>query len=183
MKFPPELSHRKKMKHSTSWEPILGTINSYNKQKAKHLWKINRADFFLMLVTFVSTLSLGIERGILVGVGASMAWVFYKLSNPHVVTLGRLPGTEIYRNLVRNPGAVVLPGVLSIRIDAPLFFANAVFLKEMLKKLESEKEEQVCAVILDASPVTDFDSSALAVFKELVEDYIARDVEVYIANT
>ena len=159
---------------------VFGLIDLH---EAKHLWKINRSDFFLMIVTFVATLSLGIELGILVGVGASMAWVFYKLSNPHVATLGRLPGTDIYRSIARNPDAVVLPSVLAVRIDAPLFFANALFLKSTLKKLESEKDDQICAVVLDARPVTDFDSSALAVFKELVEDYIARDVDVYIANT
>jgi SulP family sulfate permease len=159
---------------------VFGLIDIH---EAKHLWKINKADFWLMAITFFATLSLGIEMGILVGVGASMAWVFYKLSNPHVARLGRLPGTDIYRNIERNPDAVVLPGVLAVRIDAPLFFANAVFLKETLKKLEAEKNEQICAVVLDARPVTDFDSSALAVFKELVEDYLARNVDVYVANT
>jgi MFS superfamily sulfate permease-like transporter len=67
---------------------VFGLIDIH---EAKHLWKINKADFWLMAITFFATLSLGIEMGILVGVGASMAWVFYKLSNPHVARLGRLP--------------------------------------------------------------------------------------------
>ena len=147
--------------------------------EARHLWKVSRSDLALMGLTFFATLGLGIEQGILAGVAASLAWFVWQTSKPHVAVLGRLPGTSVYRNVLRNPDAVTTPGVLAVRVDAPLFFANTAFLKQMLRELEVEA---LHTVVLDAKGIGSIDASGEVLLAELVEAWQERGVEVWVAG-
>ena len=153
--------------------------------EARHLWKVSKADLIMMGVTFFATLSLGIEQGILVGVATSLGWFVYKTTVPHVAVLGRLPESQadvgVYRNIERHPTAEQIPGVLLLRVDAPLFFGNTSFLKQTLKELESERTD-LRAVVLDATAITDLDASAGAAFQEIIEDHTDRGVELWLAG-
>ncbi|MCA9699511.1 MAG: sulfate permease, partial [Myxococcales bacterium] len=153
--------------------------------EVKHLWKVNRADFALLLLTFVATLGLGIEEGILVGVGASLLWFVVRTTRPHTAVLGRLPGTEVYRNLQRYPEAQPVPGILALRIDAQFYFGNVTFLKQTLDSLLRERAEQgepVFAVVLDAAGVNHLDSSADAALHEILADFAERGITLYVAG-
>ena len=151
-------------------------------KEARHLWHISRADLAMMGVTFAATLTLGIEQGILAGVAASLLWFVWQTSKPHVAVLGRLPGTTVYRNVKRNPKAPTAPGVLALRIDAPLYFANTAFLKATLARLEEELDAPLTALVLDAKAISSVDASGDALLHELVDDYLARGVEVWMAG-
>jgi SulP family sulfate permease len=151
-------------------------------REARHLWKISRPDLALMAITFVATLTLGIELGILAGVAASLAGFLRRMSRPHIAVLGRLPGTTLYRKVERNPGAETVPGVLAIRFDAPLFFANAGYLEKALASLEAEMDEPVDKVIIDATAISGLDASALEALEKVVAGYEARGVEVWVAS-
>ena len=87
-------------------------------KEAVHLWHANRADFFMLLVTFVATLALGIEQGIGVGVVLSLAMVIYSTTRPHVAVLGKVPGTTSYRNVERFPEAETLAGAHDLCLHA-----------------------------------------------------------------
>lgn len=150
--------------------------------EARHLWRISRPDLALMGITFVATLTLGIELGILVGVAASLAGFLRKMSRPHVAMLGRLPGTTLYRKIDRNPGAEIEPGVLAFRFDAPLFFANASYLEKTLADLESQVSAPIEKVVFDATGVSGLDASAIAALDKVLERYEQRGVEVWIAT-
>ncbi len=149
---------------------------------ARRLWRVQRSDFYLLALSFTATLALGIERGILVAVAASLLVVLSQTARPHTAVLGRVPGTTSFRNVDRSPGAITFPGVIVVRIDAPLYFANADFLAETLRKIERAHPDPLRVLILDCSSVTDLDSSADAVLGELADDYAARGVEFFLAN-
>jgi len=151
-------------------------------REAKHLWHVSRADLAMMGVTFIATLSLGIEQGILAGVAASLLWFIWKTSKPHVAVLGRLPGTSVYRNVARNPEATQTPGVLALRIDAPLYFANTAFLKSTLSCQEGQMDAPLTALVLDAKAIGSVDASGDALLHELIDDYHGRGVEVWFAG-
>jgi hypothetical protein len=68
-------------------------------EEAIFLWRVDKRDFLLWVATSITTLFLGIEIGVLVGVGASLAFVIHESTNPHIVVLGRLPGTTVYKNI------------------------------------------------------------------------------------
>ena len=150
--------------------------------EARRLWRVKRSDFYLLALSFTATLGLGIERGILVGVVASLLVVLSQTARPHTAVLGRVPGTTNFRNVDRSPGAVTIPGVVVVRVDAPLYFANAEFLAGTLRKVEMAHPHPLRVLILDCSSVTDLDSSADAVLGELADDYAARGVEFFLAN-
>jgi SulP family sulfate permease len=150
--------------------------------EARRLWRVKRSDFYLLVLAFAATLSLGIERGILVAVVASLIVVLSQSARPHTAILGRVPGTTSFRNVDRSPGAITTPGVIILRIDAPLYFANTEFLAQTLADLEAKQPERLRVMILDFSSVTDLDSSADVALGEIADHYAARGIEFYLAN-
>jgi SulP family sulfate permease len=151
-------------------------------KEIKHLWHVKRGDLALLGVTFVATLGLGIEEGILVGVGASLLWFVVRTTRPHFAVLGRLPGTDVFRNVKNFPDAETVPGVLAVRVDAQLYFGNVTFLKETLARLDREERSPLRAVVLDASAVNELDSSADVALHDLHEAYMRRGVALLIAG-
>lgn len=150
--------------------------------EVKHLWRVKRIDLAMLAVTFLATLSLGIEEGILVGVGTSLAVMIVRTTRPHVAVLGRLPGTEAYRNIKRFPEVETVPGVLALRLDAQFYFGNVNFLKELLAELEADHPGKLRVVVIDASGMNQIDASAEAALREIFEDYSSRGIELLLAN-
>lgn len=149
-------------------------------REMRHLYHVKRSDFYLLMLAFFATLTLGIENGILLSVVASLVIVIKRTTHPHTALLGQIPGTEIYRNIERYPEAQTFPGLVIFRMDAPLYFANTAFLKDHL--LTIEKNHPVQAIIFDASSVNDIDATADAAFQEIVKALRGRGIELYFSN-
>lgn len=150
--------------------------------EVKHLWKVKRADLALLAITFVGTLGLGIEEGIGIGVAASLVAFVVKTTRPHVAVLGKLPGTDVYRNVKNYPEVELTPGVLAVRFDAQFYFANVTFLKDTLRDLELASDEPVHTVVLDASAMNQLDSSAEAALADLYDSYGDRGIDLIVAG-
>jgi sulfate permease, SulP family len=148
--------------------------------EARRLWRVKRSDFYLLALAFVATLALGIERGIAVAVVASLLVMLRHTTRPHVAVLGRLPGTPVFRNVERSPEAVTSPGVVVLRVDAPLYFANAEFLKDKVRGVEVGREG-LRVLVFDASSVNDLDSSADRALHEIADDLGSRGIDLYMA--
>jgi SulP family sulfate permease len=122
-------------------------------------WAYSRADFAAVAVTILLTLGLGVEIGVASGVLISVLLHLYKTSRPHVAEVGRVPGTEHFRNIHRHD-VETDPGLVTLRIDESLYFANARFLEDLVQKRVTEG----CAirnVVLMFSAVNAVDYSAL----------------------
>jgi SulP family sulfate permease len=161
---------------------FMAATGLFDVAEARRLWRVKRSDFYLLALAFTATLSLGIERGIIVAVVASLIVVLSQTARPHTAVLGRVPGTTSFRNIDRSPGAITTDGVVVFRVDAPLYFANADFLQEALVELEAALPGKLRALVLDCSSVTDLDSTADQVLQDLATDYAGRGVEFYLAN-
>jgi SulP family sulfate permease len=149
--------------------------------EARRLWRVKRSDFYLLVLAFGATLALGIERGIAVAVAASLLVMVSQTTRPHVAILGRLPGTPVFRNVERSPDAVTSPGIVVVRVDAPLYFANAEFLKDKLRGVE-EKYPALRILVFDAGSVNDLDSSADRALHEIADDLSSRGIDLYLAS-
>lgn len=158
---------------------VLGLVDV---AEVRHLWRVSRSDAAILGITFLATLQLGIEPGIAVGVAASVAWFVWQTSKPHVAVLGRVPGTTSFRKLDRNPDAEPVPGVLIVRIDAPLYFANTAFLKSTLTALEEEHRGPLRAVVLNAKGIGQLDATAADALDEVRADYAARGIRFVLAG-
>ncbi|QQR89647.1 MAG: STAS domain-containing protein [Myxococcales bacterium] len=148
----------------------------------RRLRRFDRKDLFLLGLAFVSTWSFGVQNGLLIGVGASLITFVFRTTRPHYALLGRLPGTEIYRNVLRYSEAQRCEGVLLLRIDAQFYFGNVSFLRETLRVLERDLKEKLHFVVLDASGINYLDSSAEAALRELVCDYKRRGICLKMAS-
>lgn len=155
---------------------VTAVINLLDFAEPVRLWRIKRVDLALLLLTFVLTLSVGIQWGILLGLLASLLLFLVQTTRPHVALLGKIPGTTAYLNCERHPHAEPEQGVLIVRIDSQFYFGNVTFLKETLQRLETQQPAPTRAVVLDAAGVNQLDSSAEAALQELDEAYRERNI-------
>ena len=148
-------------------------------KEAIHLWKSNRTDFFLLLVTFLATLTIGIEQGIGIGVILSLAMVIYKTTKPHVAVLANIPGTHFYRNIERFKEELVIhENILIVRFDAQLYFANVSFFKDTLEDLVLEKGKDIKLIIIDGESMNNLDSSGVHAILEVIDIYTSKNIEI-----
>ena len=150
--------------------------------EARRLWTVKRSDFWLLTLAFAGTLVFGVELGLGISVVASLAVVLRQTTRPHIAVLGRIPGTTQFRNVERSPAAVTTDGVMVVRVDAPLYFANLDYLREKLISLEEEQDGRMRVLVLDATSVTELDSSADTALVEVARELAERDVELYLAG-
>lgn len=122
-------------------------------------WKYSRTDFLAVAGTLTATLALGVETGLIIGVGVSIALYLFRSSRPHIAVVGQVPGTEHFRNVLRHP-VVTTPSVLSLRVDESLYFANARYLEDRVNDAVAAHPD-LRHVVLQCSAINDIDASAL----------------------
>jgi SulP family sulfate permease len=146
------------------------------------LWHVRRSDAALLALTFISTLAVGIGQGILIGVLVSLGAFIHRSTRPHTAELGRIPGTNVFRNLKNFPDAEPLPGVLMLRMDASFYFANVAYFRDRLEAFLRDAPDDVDIVLLDASSMNDLDSSAEAALRETVRKLRTAGKDMVFAN-
>ena len=147
------------------------------------LWRTNRKDFIMMLVTLVTTLTIGVKEGILIGVLVSIFVVIFESSMPHMAVLGRVPGTtHFYRNLGRFKDVEIHAEILIVRFDARLYFANANYFKEKIDELAKKKGDQLRLIVIDAEVINNIDSTGISALSDIIDKYIAKQIKVYITS-
>ncbi|MCB1335195.1 MAG: sulfate permease [Roseivivax sp.] len=122
-------------------------------------WAYSKIDFASVAATVFLTLGFGVEMGVSAGVLLSIALHLYKTSRPHVAEVGLVPGTQHFRNIHRH-AVDTLPGVVTLRVDESLYFANASFLEDyVLNRVTRDKTLR--DVVLMFPAVNEVDMSAL----------------------
>lgn len=151
-------------------------------REAVHLWHSNRSDFAMLIVTFIATLALGIEQGIGIGVILSLAMVIYRTTRPHTAELGRIPGSDLYRNVERFSNLEVRPELLIFRFDAQLYFANVQHFKDSLEEMVEKKGKRLRAILINAASINGLDSSAAHALEEVIAQYAAQGIKTYFSG-
>ena len=151
-------------------------------KEAVHLWKADKADFLMLLVTFVATLAMGIEEGIAVGVILSLAIIIYRTAYPHHASLAKVPGSHFYRNLKRFDGLENREDILIMRFDAQLYFANISHFRNALEDYIKDKGEELKLVILNFDSINNIDSSAITVLTEIIQNGAKDGIQFYLSG-
>jgi SulP family sulfate permease len=150
-------------------------------RKTISLFKLDRTDFYSLITTFVLTLWLGVQTGVFAGIGLSILMIIYKASNPHYAILGRIQGTNTYRNIQRFSDLDIDKSSVILRYDSDLFFGNAKhFYDTVINSLRPSKDVRV--FILDASSITHLDSTALHYLDLIIKELDAAGIDFYIAG-
>lgn len=143
-------------------------------------WQYDRSDALALVATACGVIVLGVEAGVVLGVLLSMANLIWRASRPHIAVLGRIPGSEHFRNVERY-SAETLPDVLMLRIDANLFFGN-------VEAVNARVEEEIKAhpatrhLVLVMTAVSSIDTSALFGLSELNQSLRRRAIGLHLAE-
>jgi len=143
-------------------------------------FRYSRTDFGAMLATIVLTLGHSVEAGIIAGVALSIGLFLYRTSRPHSAVVGRVPGTEHFRNVLRHD-VELCPKVTFLRVDESLYFANARFLEETVMDLVSE-ERELTDLVLVCPAVNLIDASALESLEAINERLHDAGVRLHLSE-
>ncbi len=161
---------------------IVAVFGLVNIKEAIFLWKANNLDFWLLVITFFSTLLFGIEYGIMIGVGLSLIILIFRTSRPYVAELGKVPDSDFYRNKERFNEVILDDEVLVFRFDAQLFYANASYFIETLELMVEEKGSHLKLIVLDAESINRVDSTGVEMLKERIRFYHKKNILFYFAG-
>ena len=148
---------------------------------ARHLLNLRKMDGWTTILTFIATLALGSEKGIMIGVAFSLFVFIWRSSHPHTAELGYLAGDNVFRNIGRFPEAKTYPEALILRVDASLYFANMAFLEDFLRRRIVEKPD-VKWVIMDLSGVNDIDAVGADTLSEIMNNYREQGIQFIFAG-
>ena len=146
----------------------------------RQAWGYDRADAIAWLGTALGVITLGLDTGIAMGIGLSLATLQWRSSAPHIAVLGRLPGTSTFRNVERYE-TETLPHALLLRIDESLFFGNLQAVEARLSQ-ELRQSEQVEDVVLVMTAVNRVDTSAMEVLEDINRDLRERGIKLHFAE-
>ena len=138
---------------------IVAVLSLVDFRTVRNVWRYSRADFAAMAATILVTLGLGVEPGVVAGVGLSLALLLWRTSRPHAAIVGRVPDTEHFRNVERHQ-VITDPRIITIRVDESLTYLNARWLEEHVLEVIAERPE-VRHLILMGSAINAIDASAL----------------------
>ncbi len=125
----------------------------------RRLYRISRGEFMCAIAALLGVLLLGILNGVALGVILSLAVLIRRVSHPPTAVLGRLPGTDKYRDITVHPKAETHPGLLIFRFDAPIIFANANYFANELRRLIGESKIPVRTILLPSHQINQLDST------------------------
>ncbi|WP_369919760.1 SulP family inorganic anion transporter [Marinomonas polaris] len=151
-----------------------------NIQDLRYLWSFSKKEAYLLLITFSIVMLDGMESGLIVGVVLSILFFLWHTSHPHIAVVGRLPGTEHFRNIQRF-SVETNPSILTVRIDENLFFANASILEEKLQYLVSQNSD-VRHLILMCNAINMIDASALQSLEKIVYRLASLGVKLHLSE-
>jgi SulP family sulfate permease len=146
----------------------------------RQAWRYDRTDALAWLITAAGVLAFGVVQGIVLGVVTSVISLVWRSSHPHIAVLGRLPGTEQFRNVLRYD-TEQLPHVLFCRVDENLFFGNIQAIDQRLRD-EIERHPAARHLVLSMLSVSQVDLSAVDVLRRLNTDLELRSVKLHLSD-
>lgn len=149
-------------------------------QSIQRLWRVSRMDAVTAVITFWAVLLIGIQTGIVVGLGTSIAFHLWRTSHPHIAEVGRVGDSEHFRNVKRH-AVRTEDSVLAIRIDGSLYFANTKYLEDYLLQAVAH-HPKASVLLLICTAINHIDGSALDTLETLIEGLREAGVSVYFSD-
>ncbi|MGB1558053.1 MAG: SulP family inorganic anion transporter [Oceanococcaceae bacterium] len=148
---------------------------------ARAILAYDRGDGLSLGVTLLGVLVFGIEQGLMLGMVLSIALYLRRTSSPHIAVVGRVAGTEHFRNVERH-AVECTPGVLTVRVDESLYFANIDEVESRIEALLNAQAVPPQALLLILSAVSSIDASAEEALLHWEEALQARGIQLHLAE-
>ncbi|MBW4361200.1 SulP family inorganic anion transporter [Flavobacterium taihuense] len=154
----------------------------FDLKEMKHLYKINKQEFYVAMIALIGVLIWGILTGVLLAAIVTLLLLIKATSTPNVAFLGRIPGTKRYTDMARHPDNEKIEGVLIVRIESAILYFNCEFIKEQLwLKIDSEIST-LKTIILDLNSSPHIDIAGARFLKQLFIDLKAKNISLKIAE-
>jgi high affinity sulfate transporter 1 len=161
---------------------LVAAIGLVDIKGLKKIAAVNRQDAIFALVAAAGVLLFGVLQGVLLGVITSMLVLIYHSANTRLEVLGRAEAEGRWRAVSRNPQAIQEPGLLVVRPQGGLYFANGEHVTDAIRAAVDARDEPPSVVIIDGGAVHGIEYSAVAVL-DLLQNELKRDgIELWGAN-
>src|SRR5246127_3827835 len=160
--------------HAVAHLADVGTLTYYAKLRTGSIWAA--------LVALVGVLQMGILKGLIFAVGLTLIALMHKLSSPQDSVLGRLPGSDNFVDVARYSEAEQVPGLLILRPNGVLFFANANRVRNRLRELVKQGGQSIRGVVLSLEASPQVDVTSLEMLQQLRLEFQESGIELYFAR-
>ncbi len=160
---------------------IIAVLSLVESHPFKQAWRWSRAEFGLMVTVAALTILFGVEPALAVGVAGSVALLLKRTARPHWAEVGRVPGSETFRNVKRFPEVETVPGALVLRIDESLVFVNSRWLTDTVTDAAG-KRAPLRHLVLMMSGVNDIDLSGIEALEQLADALAARGIQLHLSE-
>ena len=161
---------------------ITASISLFDLRGLRRLYQIRKSEFILALTCSLGVIFVGVLQGIIIAVIVAILQFFERSWRPYSTVLGKTPELEGYHDITRYPDAAQIPGLLMIRWDAPLFFANANIFRDKIRVQLKKMDPKPYWILVAAEPVTDLDITAGEMLAELDEELNANNIHLVFAE-
>ena len=160
---------------------LIELYDTYTKRLGRQFGWVARPDFLAALAALLGVTIFGTLPGLFIGIGASLLLLVYRASRPYVAVLGHTPGPDgAYHDVERHEDARSPDGVVILRVESGLYFANAENVRSRI--LEVGVAPRVRAVILDAETIPFVDVSAARMLVSAHAQLQTRGVRLVVAR-
>lgn len=167
-------------------EAILGAIITvatwplFRWQDGWNAWRFQRSDGLVWLVTFTAVILTNAETGIIIGVCLSLFLYLKRTSQPHIAEIGRIENTDQFRNILRHK-VQTTAGILLIRVDENLYFANSDFLVDYILR-RTAKDQSIEHVVIVGTAINHIDFCGLEALELLHERLSEQGIQLNLAE-
>jgi MFS superfamily sulfate permease-like transporter len=162
---------------------IASVIGLMDAAELKRFYTSNRTDFVLALVAMFGVLTTDVLTGLIIAVFLSLLIILYRASRPYLAVLGKVPGqVATYGDVARHPENERVPGLLIVRLDAPLYFLNANVARAQILELVKSSQPAPKAVLFDLGASADLDVASLDMLRNLVVELEEASSDVLLAQ-
>jgi len=161
---------------------IVAAISLFDLPALRHLWNVRRSEFALAVICILGVGLVGVLEGIVIAVGVAIFQIFAAAWRPHSAVLGKPDHVSGYHDLERYPDAQRTEGLLMVRWDAPLIFANANLFRSFVRGQVALTDPPPFWVLVTAEPITDVDTTAADMLVDLDEELNAAGIHLILAE-
>lgn len=156
---------------------VMGMMNV---PEMRRLARVQKFDFWIAIAAIIGTLIFGVLAGVVIGIVLSLFWLVRVATHPAMPSLGREPGTQVFREADGHPGDETVPGIAVIRFDGGLFFATADALEDRLREV-IHSTPGLTGIVLDCGGINFVDSQGATKMADIAT--LARESDVNLRLT
>ena len=152
-------------------------------RKLRTLRHESRTEFWFGLLAMLGVLLIDVLEGMIIGLVASLVFVVYQSSRPHLASVGRIPGAPgAYSDLDRHPENTPVPGILILRLHGALYYANALTVRDQIRAVLEAADPAPRALVLDLGAQDRLDLTSAKTLIAMGQEIHGRGVEVYLTD-